>query len=167
MKQQLQFYLAGSEVKRYHTVRTLTEETVGHHSHGVAMLCALICNGLPSNVLLMSALQHDLSEHQTGDIPSPAKRLYGIGAQVTELEEDLMRKSGWLTWDLGEEEKRILKLADIAQGALFCVREIGLGNRSMADVYHRYRSYAEAFVLRGRERELFDIIDSMYKENVK
>ena len=41
MKQTLDFILAGSDVKRYHTVTTLVSETVGHHSHGVAMLCLL------------------------------------------------------------------------------------------------------------------------------
>ena len=38
MKHTLDFILAGSEVKRYHTVTTLVSETVGHHSHGVGML---------------------------------------------------------------------------------------------------------------------------------
>ena len=68
MKHTLDFILAGSEVKRYHTVTTLVSETVGHHSHGVAMMC-LMFDPMASRQLLMAALFHDLAEHQTGDIP--------------------------------------------------------------------------------------------------
>lgn len=166
MKTQVQFYQAGSEVSRYHTVKTLMTETVGHHSHGVAMLCIILEPNARAE-LIKSALFHDLSEHQTGDIPSPAKREYGIGEQVSELEDRLLSEAGLEMPVLDKDEKRVLKLADIAQGALFCVKEIGLGNKSMSVVYHRYKSYAEAFVLKGKERQLFDIIDSLYKENVK
>ncbi len=161
MKERLKFILAGSEVTRYHTVRTLTTETVGHHAHGVALLCALIDPNASAH-LLLAALAHDLAEHILGDIPSPAKREYGIGEQVNELEERLLEGVG-LSYAVTGSEARTLKLADIAQGALFCIREMSLGNRKMEVVYYRYLSYAESLVLRGRERELFDLIKASYE----
>lgn len=163
MRDTLQFVLAGADVVRYHTVHTLVRETVGHHSHGVALLAYLLDPSLRAEVLLY-ALVHDLAEHQTGDIPAPAKREYGIGDQVNELEERLLRGVG-LGFEVTKSEARTLKLADIAQGALFCVREIGLGNSKMSVVYDRYISYAEAFVLVGEERELFNIIKEMRNEH--
>ena len=163
MKDRLKFIIAGSEVERYHTVRTLTTETVGHHSHGVAMFCVLLRGCQAPKELLLAALVHDLAEHQLGDIPSPAKREYGIGEQVNALEEKLLHNAG-LSFTLHPDDARTLKLADIAQGAVFCVREMELGNSGMKDVYDRYRSYAEAFLLLGRERELFDLIHNQYKE---
>ncbi len=163
MKDKLKFIQAGSEVTRYHTVKTLTQETVGHHSHGVAMICIMLMGCQVSADLLKAALCHDLAEHQLGDIPSPAKREYGIGEQVNELEDKLLNSVG-LSVQLTPDEARVLKLADIAQGALFCVREMELGNSGMKVVYERYRSYAEGFVLLGRERELFDFINSQYEE---
>jgi len=168
MKDRIRFILAGSEVTRYHTIHTLQKETVGHHSHGVAMMCVLLSTGVLSAGLLMAALTHDLAEHQTGDIPSPAKREYGIGDQVSELEEKLLRSMN-LDVLLSKTDARILKLADIAQGALFCIREIELGNTGMHVVYNRYKSYAENMVLVGKEKELFDTIHSMYlmKELIK
>ena len=162
MKDKLNFITAGSEVTRYHTVKTLTAETVGHHSHGVAMICLLICGCKISAELLKAALCHDLAEHQTGDIPSPAKRAYGIGEQVNELEDKILRSVG-LSIEITPDEARVLKLADIAQGALFCVREMQMGNSGMRYVYERYRSYAEGFVLLGRERELFNLIHQQYE----
>jgi len=167
MKNTLEFIMAGSEVKRYHTVTTLREETVGHHSHGVAMLCLVLTNHHASVALLEAALVHDLSEHITGDIPSPAKREYGIGEQVTLLEMRLMAAVGLGVLSLTPHEERTLKLADIAQGALFCLREIEMGNRKMSLVYSRYMSYAESMILVGRERELFDLINDQLSEILK
>jgi len=166
MKQTLEFIMAGSEVKRYHTVTTLREETVGHHSHGVAMLCTLIKPDAQAD-LLKAALLHDLAEAVTGDIPSPAKREYGIGEQVEELEKRLLSGAGLRFPFLSAEDKRVLKLADIAQGALFCLREIELGNCRMSLVYSRYMSYAESMILVGRERELFDLINNQLSEIFK
>jgi len=160
MKKQIEFYQAGSEVVRYHTVHTLQRETVGHHSHGVAMLCVIL-DPYCSVGLLRAALLHDLAEHVTGDIPSPAKRIYGIGAQVSDLEHDLLFKADMaMPWLAGYED-RTLKLADLAQGALFCARELSLGNSKMRAVFDRYMSYAEDLELVGRERELFKIVKEM------
>jgi 5'-deoxynucleotidase YfbR-like HD superfamily hydrolase len=117
--------------------------------------------------LLKAALYHDLAECVTGDIPSPAKRLYGIGNQVSELEDKLLSDHGVSMPKLYPVEQRVLKLADIAQGALFCAREVELGNRKMSLVYARYMSYAEDMVLTGRERELFDTINSKFLEIFK
>lgn len=157
MKDTLNFIIAGSEVTRYHTVTTLVKETVGHHSHGVAML-ALLLNPRASRQVLMAALFHDLAEHQTGDIPSPAKRQFGIGDKVDELEHRLMRAAGIVMPELTPDDARTVKLADLAQGALFCVREISLGNSRMRAVLDRYLAYAQEMILVGRERELFNII---------
>jgi 5'-deoxynucleotidase YfbR-like HD superfamily hydrolase len=103
-------------------------------------------------------LMHDLAECVTGDIPSPAKREYGIGDQVSALESRLMRGADLPVYALTHNEERILKLADIAQGALFCLREIEMGNSKMRIILDRYMAYADSMVLVGRERELFDTI---------
>lgn len=160
MKETLNFIIAGSEVTRYHTVTTLVKETVGHHSHGVAML-ALLLNPMASRQVLMAALFHDLAEHQTGDIPSPAKRQFGIGDKVDQLEHRLMRAAGVVMPELSPDDARTVKLADLAQGALFCVRELSLGNARMRAVLDRYLAYAQEMILVGRERDLFNIIKEL------
>lgn len=157
MKTTLEFILAGTQVKRYHTVTTLALETVGHHSAEVALI-VLLLEPDARRQLLTAALFHDLAEHQTGDIPSPAKRVYGIGEQVDDLEKRLMHEAGIFYPALTEAEARTVKLADIAQGALFCAREINTGNRKMRTVFDRYLGYAEQMILIGRERELFNLI---------
>ena len=160
MKNLLEFITFGAEVRRYHTLTTLQTETVGHHSHGVALLCGVLEPHAHAR-LLMAALVHDLAEQVTGDIPSPAKRELGIGNDLHELEETLLRKAGFPQPVLGPSELRTLKLADLAQGALTCVRELQLGNSRMRIVLDRYVSYAESMNLQGREAELFNTIKGM------
>jgi len=160
MKTTLQFILDGSAVRRFHTKNVISTETVGHHSHGVAMV-TLLLDPQASRSLLMAALFHDLSEHVTGDIPSPAKREYGITSQISDLENKLMFEAGIQFPDLNERDKRTLKLADIAHGALFCVQEMSMGNSQMRAILNTYLSYARQFVLATRESELFNIIEEM------
>jgi len=163
MNPQVQFLLDGANVRRYHTVTTLVPETVGHHSHGVALLACMLSPDTPSINLVFAALVHDLAEHQTGDIPAPSKRMFGIGDQVNAIEETILEHSGWGPEALTPAEARILKLADIGQGALFCMEEIQRGNTKMALVFDRYISYAEGMNLVGTEKQFFDNI----KEQVK
>ncbi|CAB4132210.1 HD domain containing protein [uncultured Caudovirales phage] len=164
MKTALEFAVNGADVSRYHTTYTLFNETVGHHSHQVAIICKLLDPDASAN-LLLAALVHDISEHITGDIPSPAKKEYGIGEQVTHLEEHLMTQAGWEIEPLTLKEKRTLKMADIAQGAIFCAREVNRGNKALLSIYHKYIGYAEAYVLQGREVELFNIIKGYIDES--
>lgn len=157
MKKPLLFAQAGAEVMRYHTLTTLVKETVGHHSHMVAMICYIL-DSQCSRDLLLAALTHDLAEQVTGDTPSTAKRLYGVTDQVSALEDAVMTTAGLQFPHLTDYEKRILKLADVAQGALYCVREMQLGNRRMRVPFDNYISYADSMNLVGVEEELFEII---------
>lgn len=163
MRKSLDFLTAGAEVVRYHTVTTLQRETVGHHSHGVACIVLLLDPEAP-RPLMLAALFHDLAEQHTGDIPSPAKREYGIGEQVDKLERRLMTEAGIVFPELSSQDVRTLKLADIAHGALFCLREMSLGNRRMRKIYDRYLSYAHQMLLVGREKELYNLIEELSHE---
>ena len=163
MKDQIQFLLDGANVKRYHTITTLVPETVGHHSHGVALLACMLSKSEPSLNLVFAALVHDLAEHQTGDIPSPSKRQFGIGDMINALEEELLENSGWAPEELSMEEARALKLADLGQGALYCVEEIQRGNSKMRIVLERYLSYAESMMLIGNEKLFFNTVREMVK----
>lgn len=164
MKDKLKFICDGANTRRYHTVPTLLTETVGHHSHGVAMCAHLLMRNRYYNPqVIYAALLHDLAEHQVGDVPSPSKREFGIADQINALEDRLMRSAGFPPPALEKEDERVLKLADIAQGALFCAQEIEMGNSKMRAVFDRYIGYAESMFLVGVEKEMFDTIKEMVK----
>ncbi len=158
----LDFIISGSDVKRYHTVSTISTETVGHHSHGVALLTALICP-FASRRVLLAALLHDLAECETGDIPSPAKRRMNLNEQVSQFEETVLRQHDLVMPYLSDEEKRILKLADIAHGALFCLKEMQMGNSKLREVFERYIAYSSEIEPVENSEQLFNII--MEKSN--
>lgn len=160
MRKRIEFFLDGAETERYHTIRTLQRETVGHHSHGVAMFVVLLGGG---EDVLRAALFHDLAEHILGDIPSPAKKKYGIGEQVNELEEQLLKGVHFST-ELGDTSRRMLKFADIFQGMAFCTREVKMGNAKLASVFYRYKTYAEELMPFGVEREIFDALMESWNE---
>jgi 5'-deoxynucleotidase YfbR-like HD superfamily hydrolase len=161
MKAKLKFIMDGGEVTRYHTTRTIQDESVGHHSFGVAMYCYLLCR--PSANLLIAALVHDLAEHMTGDSPAPAKKELGIGDMVNALEERLLTEVGF-NIALTESEKRTLKLADIFQGMAFCVRELQMGNKNMDAIFWRYATYAKERHPYGDELILYNTIMEIYNE---
>lgn len=162
MKDALEFITLGAEVRRYHTVATIQEETVGHHSHGVALLC-LQLNPQASRELLYAALVHDLAEQHVGDIPSPTKRSLELSGVLDKLESSLIFAHLGSRPELTPDEQRTLKLADIAQGALKCAREIELGNARMRTVYDRYMAYAESMNLKPSEEPIFNAIKEMAK----
>lgn len=161
MKDKLKFIMDGGNTRRYHTVPTLLTETVAHHSHGVAMIASLL--GGDAEVV-QAALLHDLAEHQVGDIPAPSKREFGIADKINALEDNVLSSSGFPVPELCGSRLRKLKLADIAQGALFCVQEMEMGNKKMKIVFDRYISYAEQMILIGEEKKLFDSIKEMVNE---
>lgn len=162
MKHTLEFIMNGAAVVRYHTCDLIKSETVGHHSHGVAMLC-LIIDPIASRQLLASALIHDLAEQRTGDIPSPLKRELDINKAVAKIENNILTEAGIVVPVLNLYEQSVLKLADIAHGALKCAREINLGNQSMRVVFDTYISYSEELMVNHRCRDLIDAIKEMVK----
>ena len=125
--------MTGGAVKRYHTAHTIRQQTVADHSHGVAMV-VLTLRPLASAALIKAALTHDLAESVTGDIPAPAKwRCSGLKCNLEEMEREFDAK--WeVDWVLTDDEKHLLKWADMAELVVFCLNEYHMGNRAIAGI---------------------------------
>lgn len=181
VKDVLQFIMEGGSVVRYHTRVGIKPDTDAHHSHGVAMLCSLLCdkyeNGTTqaSAYLLMAALTHDLAEQVASDVSAPAKRLLGIRDQLHDLEQGSLRAYG-LDYEqhLDDEEKVVLRLADCFDMLLYCCRELSLGNRNVLLIWRRACSYAEAITAEPpvniqvslRASHMYESIKEIYREIV-
>ena len=126
-----------NDVLRYHTIRTMTPETVGHHSANVAILCILIAERKPSVQLLMAALLHDMHEQFTGDIPAQAKwESAELAAALHALEKKF--DTYFIQYPtLSSEESRILKQADMLDLCFKALEEINVGNRGFERILHR------------------------------
>lgn len=128
-----------SYVERLHTVPTIGNQNIGHHSFGVAMLCRDITNHEASAALIMAALDHDLPEVETGDIPAPVKWSSPVvSAGLTALENQfLLDHAHAMDYELTDDEARVLKIADTLELALFCLDQLQLGNQRVVPVLAR------------------------------
>lgn len=136
----------GGTVRRYHTHYTAMVDTVAAQSWGVATLLDLLYNGNAPAHMLRAALHHDIAEYQYGDIPSPTKRLLS-SVDLKKHEDIYMRDAGLFT-ELSEVERRLLKLADMLEGACFCSEEVRRGNRSIIDIAQKYFEYVDECIKR-------------------
>ena len=176
MKEVLQFIIVGGAVVRYHTRPGIKPDTDAHHSHGVALLCALLSPSVQgrttaSATLLMAALTHDLGEQKTGDVSAPAKRILGVRDQLAMAEKtELYRYELCYENLLTPEEKAILTLADSFDGMLYCCRERALGNKNVALIWRNYCKYVSEAVqgeptrLVLRASVMFESIKEIYEE---
>jgi 5'-deoxynucleotidase YfbR-like HD superfamily hydrolase len=163
IRKQLEFAHRGEVTKRFHTVRTIGQNTVGEHSFSVVWLIYLLTGGTASAKLLMAGATHDLAEHVAGDMPSPSKRALGIGAELNELEEKMLEDHG-LLFPISKKEQRTLKLADMFSGMLFCVSERSLGNKNIEEIYARFHSYVLELCPVEREAEVLSIIGAKWED---
>ena len=125
----------GNAVKRWHTRRMLTSDSVGEHTANVlAIIFAL--DSHPSRSLLHAALYHDIAEQWTGDIPATAKwRSARLKSACDSLEDDMMLENSIKVPALEGEERLTLKWADMLELLYRCFDEIELGNSTMHAVF--------------------------------
>jgi 5'-deoxynucleotidase YfbR-like HD superfamily hydrolase len=173
VRQQVRALFDGTQVRRFHTMPTVTENNIGQHSHGVAMICFLIMEYQISKELLLKALTHDMAEQYTGDVPSPSKRALGVRKEFGEVEDQLLATVNFLV-HVTPLEEQVLKLADCADGMLFCARERMLGNRSkmIKHAYKNYCTYVHAIMVeledsrvKRRVELVFKAVSRLWKES--
>jgi 5'-deoxynucleotidase YfbR-like HD superfamily hydrolase len=127
-----------ARVKRWHTMSYLIhEDTVGHHSHGVAMI-VLILHPDPSAQLLKAALVHDLGEKYTGDMSHWTKKERPDLAETLEELENKVLQERYLDYHPAyEEDQHWLKAADALHAWMVLRENVLCGNLGMAGVYER------------------------------
>lgn len=144
----LQFILNSARTRRFHTQSVLVTETVGEHSFSVAWLCWYFTDGEASRELLLRALMHDMSEHIVGDVPSPSRIALGINESLAAHEVKLQVQAGIPDYMLHASEAIVLDLADQFAGALYCRKEVAMGNSLLKPVLLRYLSYIDHIIMK-------------------
>jgi len=144
LQQQLDFIARGRASRRYHTMEMLDYQRIDAHSFGVAMFTTIIVPvATPDRraLLLLAALTHDLGEHKTGDMPAPFKRsIPGLHKTMDAAEGALLDDAG-LAVALDGKDKRVLTLADCADGFAHCVVERAKGNVFAREAAMNFWSY--------------------------
>lgn len=146
---------SAGNIKRYHTVQIIGEQTVAAHSFNVAMLCKAIEPNCSMN-LLMAALTHDLAEIETGDIPATTKWYHKkLADELAEI-ETAFEEVHELYFQLTKEERDTLKIADMLELIFFCDEQRKLGNENMLVIMNRGVEYLKRFQLNGAAKELLE-----------
>lgn len=120
-----------SQTLRCHTLPVQRASNLAEHSYGVALLCDHLSSpGRASAALLRAALHHDLHECETGDVPHPVKRKNAGLSKELKIEEYEFNTFYELTDEesLSDEERRILRIADMLEFLIHCRGEWLKGN---------------------------------------
>jgi len=137
----LNMVATGASVKRFHTVPTVGNETVGEHSFSVAMVCLALTEGKASAQLIKAALFHDLAEQHTGDAPATSKWANPMLKTVLQAMEESFEESNGLVVDLPPQDKLLLKWADMLSLLIYCKSQRDLGNKNMNVIFSRGVEY--------------------------
>lgn len=167
LRKRLEYIQRGGRVQRMHMVPTLQPQNVAAHSFGVAWWCWLLTHEKPSANLLMAALEHDLAEGHTGDIPAPTKHRLGIHKVLQNWEQELGITAEIPVFELTEFESRTLKLADNFELLQHCVRERKLGNRTdeLLEMFNNVCAYANRLVVTVLEAEVIAMLAAKWNNS--
>jgi len=153
--EQLDFLRNAGETVRFHTMPILRPQNIAEHSWHLTMLLYLMYGQTDPGItfeLLMAGLTHDMAEHQTGDLPAPAKRAMDERLEIkgagtfrqawNDMEQEILKEQGF-DWEsqLSADELNKLKIADAMDGALYCVRERMMGNQLIAPAFLNFSKY--------------------------
>lgn len=165
LKERIQWAYNGGRVVRFHQHIGHRLDTDASHSHGVALLTLFLSEGLPSNHLLLAALSHDLAEQCVGDVPFPTKRsVPGLREQLESIERALLREYE-LEFSLSAEELHVLGLADALDGMLYCASEAALGNRTLHEVYTKWKSVVTGLNCTDVQADTINAVIEIYEES--
>ena len=126
--------LDGGEVKRYHTMLTIGEQSVASHSCGVAVILNWLKPDI-SKTAILKALAHDVAEKRTGDMPAPTKwNNPDLAKELSVVEKNIEAELG-VDYDLTEEEHEYFKQSDMFELLMYCVNQRSLGNTNVNVVF--------------------------------
>jgi hypothetical protein len=153
----------GAAVKRFHTVPTIGEETVGTHSFGVAMMVLAITDQKASANLIRAALFHDMAEQVTGDTPFTSKKAFPMVQCALAVVEEAWEEENGFKVELNKRDKAVLKWADMLQLLWFCKTQRDLGNTNMDPVFTRGVEYLKGMEPEGKSGEILGWLVFNYK----
>ncbi len=121
------------DVLRYHTWRTIQQQTNAAHSWQVARILLAIWPSAPREVLIQT-LMHDIGEVVSGDLPYPVKRENPDLKAACDRIETAAHLAMCAPWGvpppqvLTNEARAVIKLAEYLEMAEFGMVEEQLGN---------------------------------------
>lgn len=144
-----------SSLKRWGVVHTIQEQSVADHTFHVTVISRDIARALNFSTemkldVLNYALEHDMPETFSGDIPHPAKHDMFMRKSVDSLELDIlgyMRVVDPVVYS--DQVKRVVKIADITESVCFLRREQAMGNTMVRVIHDRLNDALQNMIFPG------------------
>lgn len=95
--------------------------------------------------MIKAAIQHDIAEYYTGDIPAPVKwQNVDMRATINRIEAQVNKDLN-LNLELDLEDQRRLVMADVLELMWFCLEEMQMGNSYLREVFNRCSTYLKDY----------------------
>ena len=133
---------AGGQVERCHIVPHQGGYSNAGHSYNVAQIIRSF-HPSASLELIGAALDHDVAEYWTGDIPSTAKKQSQLFSEGFIDLENFVEDRLAMMPALDQEERRWLHAADITELFLWAQDQIAMGNRFAEQVVRNLEAYLQ------------------------
>lgn len=156
--------MRATHIDRFQLVRTMRKQTIAEHMWCVSVLVKEVATRAQMDPapLIKVALEHDIEEVITGDIPTPTK--------------ERAKEKGWdlnslldatdITCMLTEEQKLILKVCDLLDGVRF-LRFEGVGQHAKAveqRLFGTINTLTREFASDALRKVLRSVIDDVLEE---
>lgn len=142
----LHFNRGASYVNRFHTDRVLHQQTLAEHQYNVVNLLLYLTSGEASKELILAGLHHDLPEILVGDTPAPIKIETPALKAALDAAEVPIKKTHGFNYPLSDDERQLLKFADMVDAVWFALEECTAGNTTMYNVVLRGTMYLKNLV---------------------
>lgn len=161
------------QTTRWHVHPTIHNQTVADHTYGVLQCLSYI---VPSNQLhqrvMLAALNHDIAELYTGDVPFTTKKIYPEIAKAVKVVEEDIHKELKACHKLFRHEQCWLRFADLAEMGLYALKERRLGNMFMDSVLGNVieeliKIFDELCDMGQSSEQMHDMIMTLKKERAK
>ena len=152
----IQDIMLAQDVKRWTIVRTIRDQSLAEHTFNVVMISrAIAANlGIDDTKIIKYALDHDLDEILTGDIPTPAKDRLKISTSY----------DGKSFEECNSQEASIVALADIIEAIAFITdNQVGRHAHVVADyLMNRYQRRCD--LVGAMDPKLIDACNKVVKD---
>lgn len=140
--------LQAGNVARFHNSIGMDKQKNSEHQWETALVLQHIYPEC-SKELLLAALTHDSAEYYTGDVPFPIKQASPeLKVTLDKLEEEWEKQHG-VYFELNDEEKYFLKMADTFSGLWYCILQVREGKINARRAFRKWRGFADTHLNSG------------------
>lgn len=149
----LRTILQSGNVVRFHNSIGMDKQKNSEHQWETTLILQYIYPEC-SKELLVASLTHDSAEYYTGDIPFPVKQASPEIKKILDNLEHQWEVNNGVSFNLTEEERYFLKVADTLSGLWFCILQMKEGKISARRPFRKWKDFLTQYMSKGDQPKL-------------